>query len=248
MEKPVRPEPVRTALLATQTIAYADGTIDRRVLHTYEPGTDRLVAEEHVGGAGQTTKRVTHEYDGGLPVRKTTLDAAGNLLGYRVYTYTPWGVATDTLFDAKEKQQSRSVYEYDRGERLSTWSVYDGSDALLGNTRYVYEGERLARVEIHGLTGTLDGVVEYTYDAEGRMIRETVRTAAGDVEKYTEYLYAGEHVSEERYHTASGTLRRSVAYEYDDGRITGVRFLDRNGNVSETRTRTYFIIELPGAE
>jgi len=248
VEKPVRPEVVRIALLATQTTAYADGTIDRRVLYTYEPGTNRLLAEEHVDGAGETIKRVSYEYDGGLPVRKVTLDAVGILLSYREYTHTPWGVATDTLFDAEERRQSRSVYEYDEEERLSAWSVYDGSDALLGNTRYVYEGERLHRVRIHGLTGALDGVVEYTYDGEGRMIRETVRAATGDVEKYVEYLYSGEYLVEERYHTASGALRRCVAYEYDDGRISGVRFLDRNGNVGETRTRTYLIIELPGAE
>ena len=248
VEKPLNPGPVRVSLLVGETILYGDGTVDRRTSYSYETGSARLLAEDHFDGSDRWEGGVAYEYEDGLLSRKTVLDETKQVRSYRVFTHTPWGVATDTLFNSRDEQQSESVYEYDIDERLVKWSFYDGSGMLLGRSEYRYEGALLDRVEISGLGGVPSGAVEYIYEPEGILLRESVVSAVGDLEKYVEYDYARGDLIRERFYAAGGELLRSVKYHHDgETRVIRIEHLGPDGRIREIRTRSYIVAELEGA-
>jgi len=235
-----RIEEVSVPFVTKETMAFADGVVDKTIEYAYSEGNrrllrtttrkpsqpdpierteyryeaDRLVARETVGRDGATSSRSAYEYGPrGELVKETVLDGKGLVQSVSEWTWDSGRKASWRVLDASGAALARTDYFYD-GETLASASLFDGSGGPKGRVEYAYApGGALSEVRYFGPSGAPDGRIVYEL-AEGKTIRESVFRADGRLERRLEYSYGPDGALIGRaLQDASGRLRERISYE-----------------------------------
>ncbi len=172
------------ALLIKETTLYGDGEVDVYSIYVYSKNSDQLIEKELYNSQDELIERVSFSYENNLLTLKAVFNTAGEQKSYHLYTYNNMGLLeSDTLYDKKEKIQTILKYEYyPTGERKK-WSIYNGSEALLGYTIYNYKNEKLVRTDIFSPQGNLEqySTVEYNQNLQKIEIYDLISDKNKDI-------------------------------------------------------------------
>ena len=251
--EPAKPEKVepeesvkRTiALLIKKTTLYGDGEIDVYAIYNYSENSDQLMARELYSSQDELIERVSFSYENNLLTRKAVFNAGGEQKSYRLYTYNNLGLLeSDTLYDKNEKIQTISKYEYYTTGERKKWSIYNGSEALLGYSIYTYKNEKLIRTDIFSPQGNLELYSTVEYNQNLQKIEVKFLAPSGELEKYSQYNYENDLLILESYFNSENKLQRQVKYGYDNqGSIIRIEHIDGNGQLKETIEQEYLYKE-----
>lgn len=240
---PVKKEPVTVTetvyLVAEESSFFSDGVLDERKEYRYREEGTELLESILYDARGNVVERSTAEWEKGLMVSLSTINAAGDLLSVHRYQYDQGNMSADLLFNEKEELQTRLEWEYDDRGRKTRWNIYNGGGALLAYTLYRYEGDTPVRIENYSPAGDLEELFVTEYE-NGLPVKTTRYDADDNVDSYTTMRYESGVLVEELVHRASGAVRRKTVYENDaEGNPVKLIHLDSSNNVLETVTRTY---------
>lgn len=177
---------------------------------------DKLVDSKPIN----TPEPVTFTSDEGVLMQKIYYNADGLKYSTVVYEYDGKGqLAKESYYGVNMAPESYTVYEYDDKGTLTKESYFEAIDAEefaeLGHTSYEYnDAGLLLRAENHGTPG---GIYTYTYDNDGRLIKEEYSDLEGTLISSTQYAYDadGRLISKAIDNVAFGE-KSSESYEYDE--------------------------------
>jgi hypothetical protein len=234
-------------LLSREETFSPDGYTEASLEIVYEEGGTRRLEERIFGLDGEPEETKIYEYEGEKLARISTYDRYGELLTSRVHEYDDTGkLISDSLYTADKSLQVKSLYEYDRQGRKKIWIVQDGDGLEQARTEYLY-GKQAGpeKIDMFSPAGDLESSVEYDFDAEGRLVRESYLDADGSTMKYIDYIYSGPGVQEERHYRGKGTLVRKIVNKFDDtGSIIEVHYFGSAGTLQAVATRVYISREV----
>jgi len=232
-------------LLTKETTLYADGEVDVYAIYVYSKNSDQLIEKELYNSQDALIERVSFSYGNNLLTRKAVLNADGEQKSYHLYTYNKMGLLeSDTLYDKNEKIQTILKYEYlPTGERKK-WSIYNGSEALLGYTIYSYKNEKLGRTDIFSPQGNLEQYSTVEYNQKFQKTKVKFLAPSGELERYSQYSYENSLLVLDSYFNSENKLRRQVKYGYDSkGSIIRIEHIDGSGRFKEIIKQEYLYRE-----
>ncbi|WP_412126550.1 DNRLRE domain-containing protein [Streptomyces xinghaiensis] len=181
--------------VSTTTPATPDFPSGRTETHTFTDGTETAVGGGTVPAGLLST---TTNARGGVTERSYT--AAGDL----AVVTDPAGVVTDYTYDALGREISATVTSDAQPSGVTTTTVYDGE------SRPVTVTEPETTNQITG--DQHQARTTYTYDADGRVLKESVSdVAGGDATRTVERTYG----SRGRLATLTDAAGRQESYGYD---------------------------------
>lgn len=243
--RPVQPEqePRHLWVLTATETRFPDGQLIGSTISQYD-STGRLSVEETRDARSRLTGRRQYEYAADGAQNVSVYSGTGDLVSRILRESRNNLVVFEEVLDAAGRRQSSSTYLYDsQGNRL-VWEAFSGT----GMIRTVYRYENGLPVEIQILDGNSKLIKRYEriFSTSGDLEQETEFDASAVVQRRTEYLYKDGVLIRESVHLASGAVRSAIDYQYDsNGNISDIRFLDRNGRISEIRSQTWQLLVLP---
>lgn len=239
----VKQEPRHLWVLTGTETRFPDGQLIGSTISQYD-STGRLSVEETRDARSRLTGRRQYEYSADGAQNVSVYSGTGDLVSRIRREARNELVVFEEVLDEAGRRQSSSTYQYDtRGNRL-VWEAFSGS----GMIRTVYRYENGLPVEIQILDGNSKLIKRYerSYSTAGDLEQETEFDASAVVQRRTAYLYKDGVLIRESVHLASGAVRSAIEYRYDsNGNVSDMRFLDRNGRISEIRSQTWQLLVLP---
>jgi len=151
---------------------------------------------------------------------------------------------SDTLYDQKTKSQTISKYEYYPTGKRKKWSIYNGSEELLGYSIYNYRNDNLIRTDIFSPQGSLAQYSTVEYNHNLQKIEVKFLTPSGELERYNQYSYEDDLLVLESYFISENKLQRQVKYGYDNqGSIIRIEHIDGSGRLKEIIKQEYMYKE-----
>lgn len=241
---PVRKERVeeyRVPVVVKETIAFADGVVERVVSYDYLDGY-RLLASTvaRKPSVAAPVERVEYVYAGGALASKTAFGSDGAPVARSDYAYDADGrLVREAIADGKGRPQSVSELSWADG-RKSSWRVLSPEGLVLGRTEYFYDGELLVLARLYDGSGRSSGRIEYVYGEADRLEAVRYYTGADVQDGRTEYLWKDGLMVSESVFRASGRLERRLDYEYGpDGEVVRKTLYDASGRARETTAYQY---------
>lgn len=245
-EAPKKAEPVRKERIeeykvpvpVKETVAFADGVVDRIVAYEYSEGFKALLSTTaRKPSSPDPVERVSYEYRNGLLASKSTFGSDGALSGKSDYAYGTQGeLIGETIYDGKGAAQSVSEWGWEGG-RKAYWLVKSPAGAVLAKTEYVYDGKVLQGARLLDGAGNAKGRVEYAYGAGGTLTATRYFNASGAPDGRVEYEVKDGKTVKESSFLADGRLERRTAYEYGpDGALVKKTLADSSGRAREIAT------------
>ncbi len=151
-------------------------------------------------------------------------------------TYNDKGQLIEVVCTRNGEHFDTDTYTYDDQGRVTQYT--DGTMRVI---RYVYEGNTTRKQELNN-DGSVDEENVYTYDDNGKLIREEY-IVEGETWNYREYTRDenGKVLERQYYELEDGAVEaeRKTVYTYDDnGNLTQEKFYE-DGELSEQHTYTY---------
>lgn len=229
-----------TIYLVEEEISYyGDGMVDQRRLTTYRDDSTEKVESVLYDAEGEIEESSSYVYENGLLLEEVNRDKAGEILSIHRYTYSNGLLTEDLLLDRKEEPQTKQVWMYDDGGRKVKWEIHGGNGALLAYTGYIYQGDKLDRIENYNPAGDLEELFLHEYDGD-LLVKKSELDGKENLAAYTTYRYDGGYLIEETLHRKSGAVRRKTLYENDEnGNPVNILYVDVAGNVLEKLGRSY---------
>jgi len=231
-----RIEEIRTPVVVTETVRFADGVIDRVVSYAYDDGYARLLSSTaKKPSSADPIERVAYEYSDGVLASKSSFGPDGMLSTRSEYAYGTGGeLVRETIYDGKGLIQSTSEWIWDNG-RKSAWRVLSASGLALARTEYFYEGDSIASARLFDGAGNSKGRIEYVYGEGGALVAVRYYDATGAEDGRIEYGQKDGRVVQESVYRADGRLERRLSYEYaSDGALVRKTLADSSGKTRET--------------
>lgn len=233
---------VSVPLKVKEISLFSPEILDSYTKYTYQEAPGLLpVIVESFDMDNKATEILTYEYSGNLLSKTAALTADMAVKSYHMYSYDDAGnMVSDGVYDAKNKLQTKSVYEYDGEGRKIRWNVRSGGDILQAYTTYAYQNGTLSQVDFFTAAGEKENYITYEYDGEGRPLREFFFSADGKLEKYTEYAYKDGRLFQEIYYRGNKSVNRKVSYIYNEkGDITEAEYANASGKIQEIKRNEY---------
>ena len=117
----------------------------------------------------------------------------------------------------------KSLYEYDENGFPVKEYFFENEDGRVEKTVIVYEYENnlLASKKYYDSYNNLKEYKVFSYDAEGRISRETEYKSDGSVKNYKDFEYSENDSYIKRYFKDNGNLYRYIIKKYDSsGKLT----------------------------
>lgn len=213
-------------------------------VHEYNP--DGTIAKSYVydpWGNGELLGTIEYTYNGdGLVERVDMYHADGAFMGALVFTYNQDGSYTEENYD--ETNTLTVTYTYDANDKIIRSEDSDGKIS-----EYTYNGEVLSSITVTSTDGSYD---IYEYNANGKVIRETVYDTAGNLELVKDFTYIGNNesptIEKDTYpdnsytiielNTVTGQPTKWTDYD-SSGNMTCITEFTYDGNVEVLRKCTY---------
>lgn len=228
---------IRTWKVLEIVSAYPDGTLSSVARFQYD-ATGNILKEEQFSGAKALLGQKTYTYKTPEAVEIVTFDGKGEILGKAVRVLAGDRILKETLANAKNEIQSTEEYVYDAQGRKTRWSVKTASGSQV-SSEYVWDQDRLARISVLDAGGAVIKRFERSYDAAGLLASEEEYDAKGELSGSIAYIREGAFVVREERRSPTGAVLSSVQFTNDaDGNPLGMKYLDRNGRVIETKSQT----------
>lgn len=228
-------------IVSKELAYYWDGVLASYRVYKYaEEGVQRL-EEILYNSDDEVQEQIVYKYEGGNCRTMQTFNDAGKLQSYHTYRYNSKNqVVEDAYFNARDELQTRQEYEYDADGKKIRWNVYNGDNALLSYTLYLYEGKLNTRVENYSTSDQLLDYFVNEYSPEGNLSRSIWYSENDKVEETREYTYEKAFLVEEKILRGNGSVRRRVQFTNNDsGNPVEKVFLDGGGNIQERVTYEY---------
>jgi len=228
---------IRTWKVLGVDTAYSDGVLSSVSRFEYD-AVGNMLKEEQFSGAKVLLGQKTYSYKTPENVEIVTLDGKGEILGKAVRVLSGDRIVKETLTNAKNEIQSTEEYTYDAQGQKTRWSVKTASGSQV-SSEYVWDQGRLVRISVLDAAGAVIKRYERTYDAGGLLTAEEEYDAKGELAGSIAYIREAAVLVREERRTPTGAVLSSVQYTNDaDGNPVGMKYLDRNGRVIETKTQT----------
>lgn len=224
---------------AEEVIRYADGTVDKRIVYTYDEdgqllesketdSRDRIIYRRMLSRSGNTRTEELSDNSGVVSVTISTLDDQGL-------------VTEQVKQDHRESITSIVSYENSAG-RVDRSVAGDGEGLPRLISSYIYEGDLLVSIDYLLPDGTREARFERTIE-DGRIVREETILPDGSVETARVFKYEGDRVAQE-IHYSWDKKTKTVRFEYDaDGNVVKEFWSDRSGRESEVIERSWLSFE-----
>jgi len=253
---PVRKERLESytvPVIIKETVAFADGLIERTITYTYDEGYKKLLSTVSQKPSAKTPlERTSYEYLGDAVSTKSTFGPDGSRVSKYEYTYGSNGeLIKETVFDSKGLVQSVSEWAWNNGMK-SSWRVLTGTGLIQARTEYFHEADRLVTARMLDGSGAGKGQIDYIYADGGKLIQIKYSTAAGSPDGKIDYVLKDGMVAQESVFRADGRLERRLSFEYGpDGALLKKTLADSAGRTrevtvyenayrTETRTIVYY--------
>ncbi len=219
---------------------FGDGVKDEYRVYTYDDSGVFLLREDLFGADDVLQEYVEYEYTGSKSILKRVYDAAGALISYSLNVQDMDGnLLIKENFDSKDKLQSRSEYEYQRGMK-SRWIVYSAARSLLSTTNYIYTDNLLTRIESLNPGGDMEDYFELSYDVAGVLMENIHYNTDGEIEDSRSFEYKDSYLVMEKIHRKNGSVQRKIMYINDQfGNPVETVFMDAGDNVKERIIRIF---------
>ena len=227
-----------------ESFLFASGELDSYLVTDYISGS-MLPREERLNDSSDILlERTVNTYSGTTLMESITSGSEGEILSVERFYYDEAGnLAVETVSDEFGEIRVQSRYEYDTEGRKTSWIILDSEDDILGITEYSYDGKRVSKVELRDPSGILEEYLTYTYDSEGRLVKEETFLPGGRLEGYVEYLYRDGLPAETRYYRGTAFSRSIVYSEEPAEDRTVVEYRGADGTLDELRVLEYVQIE-----
>ncbi len=147
-------------------------------------------------------------------------------------------VMRDTQFDPRGNVEQETVYEYDdRGFLIREVLKEANGEVSEEKTFEPDEDMRIYKEYRHYIDGSYD-VMEFRYDASGRVVKKILSDDEGVVESTVDYEYNKELLIRESHFDDDGVLELEVHYAYDEEGLLDEK-TTRNINDGEEFVRSY---------
>lgn len=235
-EKPARrTEEYRVPVVVKETVAFADGVVERVVEYAYDEGYARLLSTvTRKPSSPDPVERSEYQYAGERLVAKSTFGADGTKATTSEYDYGSDGLLVrETIKDGAGVVQSVSEWRWGEGRRAS-WRVLSATGLVLARTDYAYEGAALAEARMYDGAGLPKGRVGYVYANGAELSGVEYFDATGARDGRIEYLREDGRLVEESVYRADGRLERRLSYDYSpDGALIRKTLADSTGKTRE---------------
>lgn len=138
---------------------------------------------------------------------------------------------TKTFADGIVDQITENTWSPDYTRILSSLTRKPSLPDPVGKASYTYNKDGLlASRSSFGPDSTLQNRSTFDYDAQGRLIRETMVDGKGAIQSVSEWSWSEERKIEWRVLDATGRILARTAYHYENGRLTELQMSDGAGN------------------
>lgn len=233
-----RLESYKVPVVIKETVAFADGLVEKSTTFTYDEGYTKLLSTVSKKPSAKIQLESTSlEYLGVVLASKSAFGPDGTRISKNVYLYAGNGeLVKETLVDGKGLVQSISEWAWDNG-RKSNWRVLTGTGLIQAKTEYFYEADRLAIARLFDGSGNEKGTIEYVYADGGILVQVKYFTAAGAPDGKIDYVLKDGRVTQESVYRADGRLERRLSFEYgSDGALIKKTLADSAGRTREITT------------
>ena len=228
-------------IVSKELAYYWDGVLASYRVYKYaDEGIQKLEEVLH-DSDDEVQERIVYKYEDGNCRTSQTFNESGDLLNYHTYRYNSnRQVVEDAFFNSKEELQTREEYEYDEEGRKIRWEVFNGDNALLSYSLYIYEGDLNTRIENYSPSGKSMDYFVLEYTPEGSLAKEVWYTEEEDVKETKVFTYENNLLTEQTFLRGNGSVRRRVKHAYNDaGYPVEQVFLDGGGDIQERITYEY---------
>jgi len=238
---PVRKERLESyavPVVIKETVAFADGLVEKVTTFTYDEGYTKLLSTvSKKPSAKIQLESTSFEYIGEVLASKSTFGPDGTRISRSEYSYAGNGEPVkETLLDGKGLVQSISEWVWDDG-RKSNWRVLTGAGLIQAKTEYSYEADRLAVARLFDGSGNEKGKIEYVYADGGTLVQVKYSTATGAPDGKIDYALKDGRVDQESVYRADGRLERRLSFAYGpDGALIQKTLADSAGRTREITT------------
>jgi len=132
------------------------------------------------------------------------------------YDETTTNKLESLLYDAEQKLQERTIYEWKDGLLLSE-RTENGAGEVTSTHRYAYDNSLLVEDRLFDQNDELQTRLHWDYDAEGRKTRWEVYNGSGALLAYTLFHYEGGRLSSTENYNPAGGLEELFESEYENG-------------------------------
>ncbi|MBU0926670.1 MAG: hypothetical protein KKA67_02870 [Spirochaetes bacterium] len=235
---PVRKERIeeyKTPVVIKETVAFADGVVEKVISYAFDGGFRRLESSvTRKPSAVDPIERVAYGYDSGRLASKTAFGPDGALTSKSEYAYGAAGeLVKETILDGKGVVQTVSEWSWDNGRKTS-WLVLSAEGLILARTDYYYEGEALASAKLLDGAGNVKGRIEYVYAGAAMPSQVKYFDSTGAQDGRIDYAIEDGRIVKESVYRADGRLERRLSYEYaPDGALVKRTLADSTGKARE---------------
>ena len=182
-----------------------------------------------------------------LCTQSLSYDSSGALANRTDYTYDDTGTLTNIQFyDADGKADGGHNYLYregENGEITQRQELYQADGALTTWIEFTYDGEGRLLRNCYNFNGGEDAeyCVENSYDAKGQLVRQQDYDAEGAPLNRTEWTYDGKgNQIREQYYTQNGEPGDWTEHTYDaEGKDLGWQYYNADGSLGGRTEYTY---------
>lgn len=168
--------------------------------------------------AGKIIVSKEYVYSSSNLVQEITRNDQNLLVSNHDYAYDDRGrLTSDNYSDSRGRIQSIIRYEYNDRDFLSKLSVFSGQGELIAYEKHEYEHGKLSQKQTFDKRNSLLHSIEYKYDTDNKLISEFDYLMSGQLEKVTVYLYdAKGNLIELQAKNSQGKLLSKQIYNYTD--------------------------------
>lgn len=137
---------------------------------------------------------------------------------------------TKAFADGVVDQITENTWSPDYTRILSSLTRKPSLAEPAGRTSYTYNGRILVSRSSFGPDGAMLNRSNYDYDAESRVVRETMADGKGIIQSVSEWTWTDGLKTEWRVLDSTGRILARTAYRYQDGRLSELLMSDGAGN------------------
>ena len=137
---------------------------------------------------------------------------------------------TKTFADGIVDQITENTWSPDYTRILSSLTRKPSLPEPVSRTNYTYSDGILTSRSSFGPDNALQNRSTFDYDAQGRLIRETMADGKGVTQSVSEWAWSEERKTEWRVLDATGRILAKTAYRYENDRLSELQMSDGAGN------------------
>ena len=212
---------------------YSDGFVESYRVFTYDDNM-KVVREDLFDSFDAIIESLVYDSLSESEVKVSLYNERGELQSWKMNIYDAAGYLERVeSYSPEDVLQTVSVYEYDGAGKKTAWRVADGDEVVLSETKYIYNGDMLNKIEIYNAGNSLVEYFEKVY-MDGLLVSEEHYESDGKILSSVEYVYEDKTLVQENHKRANGSVSRTVKYTNDSkGSPVKAEFYDGNGKLKD---------------